>query len=104
MPLPRFASLPTMFNYPDLPAVRHGDDAGTVGCKSNEHRDGQIEVLARRITPTTVITWEIIVRRTIVGSSDKNRWVSGSAPLRVINALELITGSASLTVVEECST
>ena len=39
------------------PAIRDGDDAGTILSDLKKHGHGEIEVSTRRVTPTTIVVW-----------------------------------------------
>lgn len=39
------------------PAVRDGDDSGTILGDFKKHGHGEVEVGTRRVTPTTIVIW-----------------------------------------------
>lgn len=68
----------------DLPAVGNGNDSGAISSDFEKHGHGEIEMRARGITPTAIVTGLSEVRRTEIGGGDENRRVSGMTPLRVV--------------------
>lgn len=83
-----------------LPAVNDGDNSGTVFSDMEEHRHGEVEMRARRVTPTAVVVRQSIVRGTEVSSSNEDGRTSGMAPLWVIVTLDLKTRSTTQSIVE----
>jgi len=83
------------------PSVLNRDDSSPK--LSNVLKNGlrEIEVLQRRIAPTTVVIGKRIVGRAEVSSSDNDR--TGKAPLRVSVALDFIASTATETIIEQCS-
>lgn len=56
----------------DSPAVVNGDNSGTILCNFEEHGHGEIEMRARWVTPSTIVTGLSEVRRAEIGGGDEN--------------------------------
>lgn len=65
-----------------------------------EHRHGEVEMRARRVTPTAVVVWESKVGRAEVRSSNEDGRTSGMAPLWVVVTFDLKTRSTTQSIVE----
>lgn len=78
----------------DLPAVGDGDDTSLVLRDLEEGGLGEVEVGAGGIAPAAVVAGEGVVRGTVVGAADEDGGVAGLAPLRVVDALNLVAGAA----------
>nr|GLL26840.1 hypothetical protein GW17_00027587 [Ipomoea trifida] len=83
-----------------LPAEVDGDDTGTVGGDFEEHRHGEIEVEAGRVTPAAIVVGQGEVGRAEVSGGDHNRRVSGEAR-SVIAAFDLEACPAAQPAVEQ---
>nr|GMC93697.1 hypothetical protein Iba_chr05bCG4860 [Ipomoea batatas] len=83
-----------------LPAEVDGDDTGTVGGDSEEHRHGEIEVEAGRVTPAAIVVGQGEVGRAEVSGGDHNRRVSGEAR-SVFAAFDLEACPAAQPAVEQ---
>lgn len=86
-----------------VPAVRDGNDSGSVLGDLEKHWHGKVEVRTGRVAPAAIVTWKSVVRRAKVCGCYENRRTPGMAPLRIVSALKLEAGSAAQTVVEQSS-
>lgn len=85
------------------PAVRDGDNAGTVLGNLEEHRHGEVEVRTRRVAPPAIVTGLRVVWRTKVSGCDQDRGATRMAPLWVISALDLEASPTAKPIVEQSS-
>lgn len=56
---------------------------------------------ARRVAPAAIVVGQSIVGRAKIGGGDEDGRATGVAPLRIISALELETGTAAKPIVEQ---
>jgi len=56
----------------EVPAVRDGDNAGTILCDFKEHGHGEVEVLSGRVAPAAIVAGESVVRRAEVCGGDED--------------------------------
>lgn len=82
----------------NVPPVLDGDDAGFVLSDAEEDGLSQIEVMLRRITPTSGVVGLSKVGRTKVCSGDGD--CSSETPFWVVYAFYLKTSTAALAAVE----
>ena len=76
-------------------------NAGLVRRDLEKRRLGQVEMLARRVAPSSIVARLVVVRGAEVGGGDRERWLSRLAPLVVVDTFYLIASPAGLPIVEQ---
>lgn len=90
----------TFFNFfIFLPSERDRDNSSSILSDMQESRLGQIEVLKRRITPTTIGVGQSQVRRAKVRRGDDDR--AWKTPFGVVAASHFVTRTAAQAIVEQ---
>lgn len=97
--VPLDLELDPSFLHTGCSAVPHGDDPGSGYCDLREHGHGEIEVLLRRVAPDACCLR--VVCRAEVGCGHNDRTGPFDAPLRVVHACDLETGTAGQAIVKE---
>lgn len=83
-----------------VPSILNGNDASLIFSNLKKSWLGEIKMLPGRIAPASVITWLIEIWWAKVGGRNKQRWLSGLAPLRIVHTFNFVTSTACLAVVE----
>jgi hypothetical protein len=86
------------------PAIGNRDDSGAIFGDLEEHRHGEVEMRARRVTPTTIVTRLSKIRRTKISSCNENGRTTRVTPLFIICTLQFKTRTTAKSTVEKCCT
>jgi len=86
-----------------VPAIRDGDDAGTIMCEFKEHGHGEVEVRSGRVAPAAIVAGESVVRRAEVCGGDEDGRVTREAPFWVVSAFNFETRATTEPIVEQSS-
>lgn len=82
------------------PAIRDGNNAGTVLGDLEEHGHGEVEVWSWWVAPAAIITGQSVVWRAKVGGGDEDGGATSVTPLRLVCALEFEASTAAHAIVE----